>query len=190
MDIDIDISPKTKISKIFPEWPRASLVKDEKLHPHPCGYYQQEMAKDDITGLAAIPHNFAEDIGYVKLDFLNLNFYQSFSSRQEIEELLKEDPDWGLLLLPSVQGKLFQLAKHGELLNEVRPRSIDEIADVMALIRPGKRILLGLYKKDRINTRKMLYFKDETGFAFKRAHSYAYAMVVVLQLHLVELGKL
>lgn len=189
MDIDIDISPKTKIGEIF-NWCRASLVKEGVLQPHPCGYYPQNIARDKISGLAATPYADAEDRGYYKLDFLNLHVYQHFTSREEIELLLKEEPDWGLLLLPSVQEKLFQLGKHAELLNDLRPRGTDELADVMALIRPGKKILLNLYKKDRAATRKMLYVADDTGYTFKRAHSYAYALVVVLQLHLVELGKM
>lgn len=189
MDIDIDISPNTKIGEIF-NWTRASLVKNETLQPHPCGYYPQNIAVDAYTNLAAIPYAEAENAGYFKLDFLHLHFYQNFSSRHEIDRLLQLPPDWGLLQLPSVQEKLFQLAKHGDLLVEVAPRDVDELADVMALIRPGKKVLLGLYKKDKINTRKLLYAPDENGFAFKRAHSYAYAMVVVLQLHLFEMGKL
>ena len=54
MDIDIDISPNTKIGEIF-NWTRASLVKNETLQPHPCGYYPHNIAVDAYTNLAAIP---------------------------------------------------------------------------------------------------------------------------------------
>lgn len=126
----------------------------------------------------------------MKLDFLHLSVYDKFKSRKEIDDLLKIEPEWTYLLLPSVQPKLFQLAKHGDILNNLQPKSIIEVADVMALIRPGKKNLLALYKKDKENTRKILYSKDDTGYSFKRSHSLAYAYVVILQLHLYELGKL
>ena len=189
MDIDIDISPKTKIENIF-TWPRASILKDEKLNQHPCGYYPQTIARDDLTNLAAIPYNYAEEAGYFKLDFLNLNFYQCFTSKKDIDELLQKEPDWNLLLLPSAQEKLFQLSKHPDVISEIRPKNIEEIADAMALIRPGKKVLLPLYIKDRDSTRKILFIKDENGYSFKRAHAYAYALVIVLQLHLIEQNRI
>lgn len=148
------------------------------------------MAVDPVTGLAAVPYDQAEDFGYLKVDFLHLSVYQHFKSRSEIEELVKKEPDWKLLLLPSVQEKLFQLSKHGEIISDLKPSSIMEIADIMALIRPGKRNYLGLYKKDRVMARRILYAKDESGYSFKKSHALAYSYVVQLQLHLIEQGRL
>ena len=105
-------------------------------------------------------------------------------------ELLKIEPDWGLLLVPSEQVKLFQLSKHGDVLNAVKPRSIEELADVLALIRPGKKQLLKLYMTQRESTRRILYAKDESGYSFKKSHAIGYAMVIVLQLHLISTGVL
>lgn len=92
--------------------------------------------------------------------------------------------------MPSTWDKLFQLAKHGELLQKVKPRSVQELADCMALIRPGKKALLGLYVKEREACRRTLYAKDDQGYSFKKSHALAYALVVVLQLHLIEQGRL
>lgn len=190
MDIDIDSPTTFDPLKIFKDWTRASIVKDDKLIQHPCGVYPQSIAKDPLTNLAAIPYNFAEDFDFLKIDFLHLSVYDKFKSRKEIEYLLTIEPDWTYLLLPSVQNVLFQLSKHVDLLNDLKPKSLEEVADAMALIRPGKKNLVGLYKKDKENTRKILYAKDESGFSFKRSHSFAYAYVVWLQLHLYDLGKL
>jgi len=148
------------------------------------------MAVDPITGLAAIPYDAAEDFGFLKVDFLHLSVYAHFSTRAEIEDLLKKEPDWSLLQVPSAQAKLFQLAKHGELLSDLKPRSIMELADITALIRPGKRQFIGLYKKDREAARRILYAKDESGYSFKKSHALAYSYVVLLQLHLIEQGRL
>ena len=189
MDVDIDTPTTFNPIHLFP-WTRACLVKDGDLQPHPCGVYPQAIAVDDLTGLAAIPYKDAEDIGYYKIDFLHLNIYDHFQSREEIEHLLEIEPDWHLLTDPEAQKKLFQLSKHGDILDEVQPTSVEELADVLALIRPGKKQLLKLYKVQREATRRILYAKDETGYSFKKSHAIAYAMVIILQLHLITTGIL
>ena len=190
MDVDIDVHPTFRPEDYFKRWVRAAVVKDGKVQAHPVGVYPQAMAQDPYTKLAAIPYEEAEDLGYLKVDFLHLNVYALFKSRQEIEELVKKEPDWTLLQLPSTWAKLFQLAKHGDLLQKVKPRSVVELADCMALIRPGKKGLLGLYLKEREACRRGLYAKDDEGYSFKKSHALAYALVVVLQLHLIEQGRL
>ena len=190
MDVDIDVPPSFDPKKFFPDWVKAAVLRDGKLTPHPCGVYPQAMAQDPFTKLAAVPYEEAEDLGYLKVDFLHLNVYALFKSRAEIEELVKREPDWTLLQLPSTWSKLFQLAKHGDLLQKVKPKTIEELADCMALIRPGKKGLLGLYLKEREACRKILFAQDESGYSFKRSHSLAYSLVVVLQLHLIEQGRL
>ena len=183
MDIDIDFPSTFSAEKYF-KWTRASIVKNDELTPHPCGYYPQNISADPITGLSAIPYDVAEDLGYTKIDFLHLNVYNDFSSRQEIEEYIKKEPDWNLLLVPSMQKQLFQLANHADILNAIRPRNIVELADVLALIRPGKKNLVKLYQSHKESTRRILYAKDESGYSFKKSHALAYAYVIILQLHL------
>lgn len=190
MDVDIDVAPSFKAEHHFPSWVRASVLRDGKLTAHPVGVYPQAMAKDPVTHLAAIPYDVAEDLGYLKVDLLHVNVYQHFKDRAEIEDLLKKEPDWSYLQVPSTWPKLFQLAKHGELLQKVKPRSVEELADCMALIRPGKKDLLGLYLKEREMCRRALYAQDDEGYQFKKSHSLAYSLVVVLQLHLIEQGRL
>lgn len=190
MDIDVDVTPSFRPEKHFPSWVRACVLKDEKLTAHPCGVYPQAMAKDPLTGLAAIPYEDAEELGYLKVDFLHLNVYQHFTTRKEIDDLLKVSPDWTLLQLPSTWPKLFQLSKHGELLADLKPQSILDLADIMALIRPGKKNLVGLYKKEKDACRRMLYAQDESGYTFKKSHALAYGYVVWLQLHLIAQGRL
>lgn len=191
MDIDIDVVPSFEPLKLFPNWVKASMVQRGTLKPHPCGVYPQAIAKDPLTGLSAIPFDDAEDIGYLKVDFLHLNVYKNFKSRDEIDELLQKEPDWNLLQVPSVVQKLFQLSKHVDVLRELKPKSLMELADVMALIRPAKKNLIPFYKKDKKNGRILLWAKDtDGGYAFKKSHAVSYAYVVWLQLHLIEEGGL
>lgn len=148
------------------------------------------MMEDPVTKLSAIPYDQAEDLGFLKIDFLHLNVYSKFKSRAEIEEMIKKEPNWTLLQRPSTHEKLFQLSKHGEMLMALKPSSISDLADCMALIRPGKKTLVGLYSKNREQARKALYAKDDSGYSFKKSHALAYSYVVVLQLHLIEDGRL
>jgi len=159
------------------------------LAPHPCGVYFQDVATDPITGLSAIPYEQAEELGCFKIDFLHVHVYDHFTSRAEIKELLKHEPDWGLLEIPSVVAQLFQVSKHHELLNQIKPKSIIELSDCLALIRPQKRFLLKYYLSNRVKARIDLYKQEPgSGYAFKKGHAISYAMVIVLQLHLIKFG--
>lgn len=124
----------------------------------------------------------------MKLDFLHLNVYKHFTSHEEVCELVNIDPNWMLLQMPSVVEKLFQLGKHFDVLTKIKPKSIEELADVIALIRPGKRQLVEAYLANKETTRRVLYTGGSGEYAFKRSHACAYSMVIILQLHLIEAG--
>ena len=72
-------------------------------------------------------------------------------------------------------------------MKKVKPRSIETLADAIALIRPGKVNLISIYLAQPEMVRKVLYTQSDQ-YSFKRSHAIAYAMVIVLQLHLIELG--
>lgn len=186
-DIDIDLQTSFSPWQLFP-WTRATVIRNDDFAPHPCGVHPQNIPIDEVTGLAAIPYKQAEELGYSKIDFLHLSIYDNFKTREEIEGLLELEPDWGLLLIPNEQKKLFQLSNHGDVLTEIKPKTIEELADVLALIRPGKRQYVKLYKSQRAATRTLLYSPDESGYSFKKSHAIAYAHVIVLQLHLISVG--
>ena len=186
-DIDIDFKTNFDPTDIFEQAIPASMVKNNDLMKHPCGHYFQQVPIDGVTNLAAIPYEEAEVLGYFKIDFLHLSVLDHFKNKGQIRELLKYDPDWSLLQDEECVVKLFQISKHHSLLCEVKPQSIQELADCIALIRPGKRVLLERYLRDPTKVRPMLYRSgDDDKSAFKRSHAIAYAMTIVLQLHLIE----
>lgn len=190
-DIDIDMPSSFDPAKFFGSYvvTKASMLKDEKLQSHPCGVYFQEIPKDPLSNLSAIPYEAAEELGFFKVDFLHLDVYKYFESKQEIKDLLKIEPDWTLLNSPSIVSKLFQLSKHYDIIKKIQPKSILEIADILALIRPGKAYILNLYLRDKQKARNELYKINENDtYAFKKAHAISYALVVVLQLHLLSAG--
>lgn len=186
-DIDIDFPSSFNPQHLFENAVQASMIKKNELVKHPCGMYFQNMAVDPITGLAAIPYEEAEVLGYFKIDFLHLTVLDSFKTKSEIRQLLKKEPNWDLLLNEQVVLQLFQLNKHTALLQQIKPRSIEELADTIALIRPGKRILLDSYLRDRKGTRPKLYRQTaDDKSSFRKGHALAYALTIVLQLHAIE----
>lgn len=186
MDVDIDFPPDFDPLDYFDEAVRASMVTDGALKKHPAGAYFQNIPKDGLTSLAAIPHKEAEELGYFKIDFLHLNVLSYFDNKDEIRALLRIDPDWKLLLDEDNVAKLFQINKHFKIVKRIKPQSIIELADCIALIRPGKRHLLQPYLKDKDVVRRELYRRpDDGGYYYKKGHAVSYAMVIVLQLHLI-----
>lgn len=190
MDIDIDFKTSFDPTRIFDQAIPASMVKSNDLVKHPCGHYFQSIPVDPVTKLAAIPYEEAEVLGYFKIDFLHLSTLDHFSSKEQIRELIKLEPDWSLLLIEDNFPKLFQIGKHHQLISVVQPKSVQELADCIALIRPGKKHLLNQYLRNKAATRKELYRRSDDGYYFKRSHAISYALTIVLQLHLIELGKL
>lgn len=191
-DIDIDTQSSFNAQTVFKYSVAASMVKNGKLSRHPVGTYFQTIPIDNETSLAAIPYEEAEDLGYFKVDFLHLTFLDNFTSKQEIRRMLKREPKWMMLQVPSIVAQLSHISNHFDMVYQVKPQSIQELADILALIRPGKRYLLKAYIKDRDLVREELYKRpDDTSAAwFKRSHSIAYAHNILLQMLLIEDGKL
>jgi len=191
MDIDIDFPSDFDPLDYFDQAVRASMVKNGDLKKHPVGAYLQNMPKDKITDLAAIPYEQAEELGYFKIDFLHLSLLDNFTSKDEIRALVKIEPDWNLLLDEDVVSKLFQIHRHYKILKQIKPSSVQELADSISLIRPGKRNLLDAYIKNKELIRQELYRKPDDGqYYFKKSHAVSYALTIVLQLHLIKGGIL
>lgn len=190
MDVDIDSQTTFCPTTIF-DVTQASMIKNGKLVKHPVGVYFQNMPRDCITDLAAIPYKEAEESGYFKVDFLHLSVLDYFESKDEITTLLKVEPDWDILTdEPSVR-KLFHIHNHFDIVARITPKSVNDIADTLALIRPAKRLLLDSYVRSPHETRKFLYTKPDDGkYYFKKSHAIAYSLTIVLQMHLITGGVL
>lgn len=189
MDIDIDIKTTFDPLSVFDQAINASMVKNGELKKHPCGIHFQNIPQDPITKLSAIPYKEASDLGYFKIDFLHLSVLEVFNNKQEIRTLLRTPPDWSLLKDPNVVKKLFHLSNWYDVLNSIEPKNIQELADCLALIRPLKQNLLPEYIRNKQRTRIKLYANEKGDkTSFKKSHAIAYALVIVLQLHLIKAG--
>lgn len=191
-DIDIDVQKNSILTKYFPNMIKASMLRNNnELIPHTCGRYFQNIPVDNITNLAAIPYEEAEVLGYQKIDFLNLNMLMKFHSKKEIRELIKNEPDWSLLQREEVVNKLSHIHRHFNIIQQINPCTIQELADCIAIIRPDKIKLLNSYLLDKSAISPLLYRnKNDDKSSFKKGHAIAYAQNIILQLHLYTLGEL
>jgi len=69
------------------------------------------------------------------------------------------------------------------VLRQTKPTTVEELAAVLALIRPSKKHLIG---KDWHEIMPEIWKKSEDGeYYFKKAHAIAYAMAIVVQMNLI-----
>lgn len=192
MDIDIDISSKIKIDKLF-NLTHASMIEGDELKKHLVGVYFQYIPKDPSTKLSAIPYKEAEKYSYYKFDFLNVNliekFQEIFSSKTEMKCIMNKTPNWKLFENKEIVEQLFHLSNHFDVVYAVKPKSILEIADILAIIRPGKKILLDKYLRNKKEIRKELFTKRAKS-DLRKSHAIPYALLIVIQLNLIEAGIL
>jgi DNA polymerase III alpha subunit len=72
------------------------------------------------------------------------------------------------------------------LLAQLKPKSILELATVLALIRPGKKHLVPIVAEKGFQAvQDEVWVKTEEAYSFKKSHSLGYAHVIVMQLNLI-----
>lgn len=180
-DIDIDMKNREDVLKIISSIP-ASKVDGTKITPHNTGVYFQNIPTEPFRGLSSIDYQKAEELGYIKIDLLNLSFLNNFSSNSEIDQLLEKEPIWELLESTQIVSKLFHLGNHFSIVEKIKPRSVIDLAICVALKMPGKSYLI----TQDIDIIKSKIWIKENGIQFKKSHSIAYATVIKLQLLLLE----
>jgi len=159
---------------------RAMIHNEEtmKIMPHPSGIYMDEVLIDDESGLATFDYAWGEANGFQKVDILNNNSYKIFNSKQDVLIHKELDIDWSCLEDRELVETLPHISKHYETVNRVKPQSVEDLADVLALIRPGKIHLLDDYINNKNRVRKNLYKRPSSGMYFKKSHAIGYAMMI------------
>jgi DNA polymerase III alpha subunit len=182
MDIDIDFLDREQALTLF-KYVTASREDSGKLVKHNTGVYLHEVPVDAETNLCAVPYNHAEELGYFKLDFLNVSLYKGVKDNTHLEFLLNQEPLWDLLEQDDFCNLLFHVNGHGHILREMKPTSISQLAAVLAMIRPAKRYLIG---KDWETVMNEVWTKPESNeYYFKKSHATAYAAAIVVQMNLI-----
>jgi hypothetical protein len=187
-DIDIDVKDRVAalsgISHVS-----ASLYQDGDLRRHPTGLVCQDVPVDPFSGSAAFPSGgrHSEDVlgglGFQKIDVIPNSAYSLVDSQSEIDELVASGFDFSLLDDRELVSKLHHVGGHVDLVLSYRPRSILELAAIVSVIRPGKRHLRGLEIDEVL---RQAWTKDRDGYAFKKSHAVAYAMMIMVQAHSID----
>ena len=181
-DIDIDFLDRDQALRLF-KHVGASRIDDNKLVKHNTGVYMHEVPVDAITGLCAVPYDQADNEGYFKIDFLNVGIYKGVRNEAHLTELMNREPLWDLLEQDDFSNLLFHVNGHGAILREMKPTCIEELAAVLAIIRPAKRYLIG---KDWKLVMQEVWAKPANDeYFFKKSHAVAYAHAIVVQMNLI-----
>jgi len=181
-DIDIDFEDRTKALAVI-KHAKASRTDKGQLVPHNTGVYLHRVPVDATSGVCSLSHDQAEDRGYFKIDFLNVSVYKDVRDEAHLIQLMETEPLWDLLEQNDFTDLLFHVNGYGNLLRQTKPRSISELAMLLALIGPAKKHLIG---KSWTEMSGEIWTKPENGdYYFKKSHAIAYATAIVVQMNLI-----
>ena len=178
-DIDIDFADRTVILDKL----KHRVAKLSTGKKHNTGVYATEIPHNPVDNISTIEHKAAEERGYFKLDFLNVNIYKDVRNETHLTELMEREPLWELLEHEDFSEKVFHLNGHSNLLKQLKPNSVEQLAATLAVIRPAKRHLA---TESWETIMKEVWTKPTNGeYYFKKAHSVSYAMACVVHMNLL-----
>jgi len=181
-DIDIDFLDREAALKLF-KHTVASRVDNAKLVKHNTGVYLHDVPVDAVSNLCAISYEQAEEQSFFKIDFLNVGIYKGVRDEAHLEQLMETEPLWDLLEQDDFNNLLFHVNGHGGILRQMKPTSVEQLAAILAMIRPAKRYLIG---KDWTTVMTEVWTKPKNDeYFFKKSHATAYAVAITVQMNLI-----
>lgn len=185
-DVDIDFLDREEILSLIPHVDASRYNKGD-LKKHNTGVYFQDVPMNPLTGAATIDYEEAEARGYFKIDFLNVSAYQGVKGEDHIKDLLLMEPIWELLWEKEICDQLAHINGYHVLVGLLKPKSINELAMVLALIRPAKKHLIDRCVEQGFKSIEgEIWTKPIDGsYAFKKSHAISYAHLIVMQLNLI-----
>ena len=182
-DIDIDFADRNQLLELIRHTPARQLHQGQ-VRRHNSGIYVTDIPHDPVNQCAAVDYKVAEELGYFKIDLLNMSVYQLIASPEHYATALAQEPNWTALWTDSEWTKqLVHVGNYTDLLKEMQPDSIPRMAAFISIIRPGKAHL----QRQPWNTVfETVWDGDESkGYTFKKSHSISYAMLVALHMNLL-----
>ena len=178
-DIDIDFADRSiLLDKI-----KHRIAKLDSGKKHNTGVYFTEVPHDPVNNLCTLDYENAEQRGYFKIDCLNVSIYKDIKDEKHLNKLINTEPLWELLEAKEFVDQIFHINGHVEILKKLKPVNIEQLAAVLAIIRPAKRYLL---KKTWDEILKNVWIKPTDGsYFFKKSHATSYAMAVVVHMNLI-----
>jgi len=183
-DIDIDLADRDQLLRLVQATP-ARQEANGQVRRHNSGVYVTDIPKDPINACATIDYETAEQLGYFKIDLLNMSVYQLIKTQEQYDRLLNQTPPWSRLWTdPDWASQLVHVGNYTELLRTMRPDSIPRMAAFISIIRPGKA---HLQNKDWSTVFESVWDGDDSrGFVFKKSHAISYAALVALHMNLLN----
>ena len=183
-DIDIDLPDRDQLLKLIDAVP-ARQTQDGKIRKHNSGVYVTDIPYDPVHECAAIDYESAEQLGYFKIDLLNMSVYNLVNSPNHYEQLLAQEPPWARLWTDTAwASQLVHVGNYTGLLATMRPDSIPRMAAFISIIRPGKAHLQNKPWAEVFDT---VWDGDASrGFVFKKAHALGYSKLVALHMNLLN----
>ena len=181
-DVDIDVANRDKtlegLSHIS-----AGIMRNGVIEKHPTGVYFQNVPRNPLTNVANIDHRDANNYGYFKIDMLNVNMYSGIRDEAHLTSLLEKEPPWDFFQYTEITDQLFHLSGHSDLLRKFKPKSADDLAVILAIIRPSKA---HLRRESWDNILSEVWVKHENdAYQFRRCHALAYALAIIVNLNLL-----
>jgi hypothetical protein len=182
-DIDLDVKNRDELLKHI-EHVSASQITRGEIAKHNVGIYVQKIPFDPVTKdkLAAYTYEEAEKLGYFKIDVLNNSVYLYVKDEDDLDYLMNKEPDWKLLLDKTFCSKIAHIGNYWDLVVRKKPQSIEELAMLIAIIRPAKKHLQDL-SWDEI--RKTVWDKTDREYGFKKAHGISFSISLVVQINAI-----
>ena len=183
-DIDIDLADRDQLLRLIRATP-ARQVTQGQTRRHNSGVYVTDIPRDPVNACSAIDYETAEQMGYFKIDLLNMTVYQLVKSPEHYEQLLAQEPPWSRLCTdPEWAKHLVHIGNYTELLRTMRPDSIPRMAAFISIIRPGKA---HLQNQPWEQVFASVWDGDNSrGFVFKKSHAVSYATLVALHMNLLD----
>lgn len=181
-DIDIDVANRDELLALFKSTP-AMIASNNHHKKHNTGVYFHDVPSNPFNGICTVDHKKAEEHGFFKLDILNVGIYKDISTPAQLDTLLEAEPMWELLEHEDVVTQLFHLHNHYAIVSRMKPTSIEQLAAVLAIIRPAKRHLLG--KPWDVVLQNVWVKPTDDSYYFKKAHAISYALAIVVQLNTI-----
>jgi hypothetical protein len=178
-DIDIDFANRDQVLSMLTH--RVARLDNGKKHN--TGVYVTEIPHNPVNSVSTLDYKTAEDRGYFKLDFLNVHIYRDVKNEDHLYELINREPLWELLDYKEFVDQVFHLTGNADIVKQLAPRNIEQLAATLAIIRPSKRYLLNS-SWDKIFEEVWVRPSDDS-YYFKKSHAFSYAMAVIVHMNLI-----
>jgi hypothetical protein len=183
-DIDIDLADRDQLLNLIRAIP-ARQFHQGQVRKHNSGIYVTDITYDPVNYCASIDYEQAEQLGYFKIDLLNMSVYQLIKSPEHYQQMLDQPPGWSQLWTNVEWAKqLVHVGNYTDILQTMKPDSIPRMAAFISIIRPGKAHLQNKPWSEVFDS--VWDGDDSRGFVFKHAHAVGYAALVALHMNLLS----